>query len=981
MKKIIYSFLFLLSMGRLYGAEPLPYYEDFLNSIDYVYQDLKLGEEAVLLLESLEGRTFRFGALSQDYYIVAIYRLLGKVMGINTEVVYYDEYNTLLKDVAAGEIDFTGRVLFTDEWDQDLEFSGPINQEVLLLVLNPQFFRYSHSIMSNSIRDSNLRIGVLEGTSYKFLLDGLIVDDVQERIREFPDDSSAIEAIYNDELDAFMTNRSWYFSEYADRDLQVLQATSLVEPPLNSIVSGKNRYPGVVGIMAEILYQTGLADELDRFTSQLIGAQIGARMREFITAQWRETAEAGGDWGDKGHLNIAIHPLGPYLNYEKGEAKGLIFEVFSGIVEALGVTYTIYETSGRMETLELLEKGEVDLVFPFSHTPALEEVAYYSAPIMTVNNILVARDSPTNHPIRRMGDLYPHKVGVLDNGFHELYLEKLIPQMKGLQAYPDYRAALLALERRTVEYVYAPDYLIQDYMENVSQGARFIPVNTVVPPSNQLYFLFARTPKGSLYARVFSTILTEYGFDFITDQLPQEGLGVSLYYRQRAERYQVLSDRTLFFGFITVLILSLSTYFTRRNAIRDPMTKLYNRRTLDEAISSLTSQQSIAYIDLDNFKAINEIYGHHTGEKVICHVARGLEDLGPLAKGRAFRVGGDEFVVIFNTASTAMDSIQKVIGSYLRDGENKVRIEGSIGFLEYGKYEVELDNVLNLIDYVMLDGKRRGKNITIEVNQEHIDRFNLLSDMKEKGSFEDLELGSYQIWGTSFIKAEEVYLLHLEAGYKGAGISIAEKELSGILESANQLLGYNKYMLRRLCGLMKELEEKKEPQPHYFSISLSGVALRKLSSPEELGGIVRSYGLNPEKICFRLPEGLGGGEHLSQKLRGLSALGFRFIIAGYQNDYRSSQLMEELRVEALKLAPGYSLFFYRMIKGQDNMQATGSLQSYPEFRCFLQYLRLQDIVLLPPEGEDEEEKAFYSLLQTFLEDRFFCENRGRSLIK
>ena len=82
------------------------------------------------------------------------------------------------------------------------------------------------------------------------------------------------------------------------------------------------------------------------------------------------------------------------------------------------------------------------------------------------------------------------------------------------------------------------------------------------------------------------------------------------------------------------------------------MTGLNNRRRLDEYVNSLSSEhpgrEKLCYsiIDIDNFKQINDSYGHQTGDKVICLVADALKVVYGNTRSFIARYGGDEFVII-----------------------------------------------------------------------------------------------------------------------------------------------------------------------------------------------------------------------------------------------------------------------------------------------------------------------------------------------
>ena len=86
--------------------------------------------------------------------------------------------------------------------------------------------------------------------------------------------------------------------------------------------------------------------------------------------------------------------------------------------------------------------------------------------------------------------------------------------------------------------------------------------------------------------------------------------------------------------------------------MRDPLTGLANRRLLDELFEASLSRAdrtgtplAVAYLDLDDFKTLNDTYGHDAGDIVLCETARRLRSTVRSADLVA-RVGGDEFVIV-----------------------------------------------------------------------------------------------------------------------------------------------------------------------------------------------------------------------------------------------------------------------------------------------------------------------------------------------
>jgi len=183
-------------------------------------------------------------------------------------------------------------------------------------------------------------------------------------------------------------------------------------------------------------------------------------------------------------------------------------------------------------------------------------------------------------------------------------------------------------------------------------------------------------------------------------------------------------------------------------SMHDPLTGLYNRRhfnaILDYEIGRSQRHHhefSILLLDLDDFKDINDAYGHSTGDSALCGVAEVLRS--HLRKGDlACRIGGDEFVVLL--METGRDGALKVasnIGmamrskSFIAANEKQFHLTVSIGIVTYPHDSENVTELLASIDLAMYRAKELGKDgaFTVEaLGREHITESLGKRDLSEK---------------------------------------------------------------------------------------------------------------------------------------------------------------------------------------------------------------------------------------------------------
>lgn len=112
----------------------------------------------------------------------------------------------------------------------------------------------------------------------------------------------------------------------------------------------------------------------------------------------------------------------------------------------------------------------------------------------------------------------------------------------------------------------------------------------------------------------------------------------------------ISKDGTAYFAVAGLILLSSIVENTYALAYQDELTSLPSRRAFNEALPGLTVPYSVAVVDIDHFKNFNDTYGHETGDQVLRLVAGRLATVS--GGGKAFRVGGEEFSILFSGKPT-----------------------------------------------------------------------------------------------------------------------------------------------------------------------------------------------------------------------------------------------------------------------------------------------------------------------------------------
>jgi len=148
-------------------------------------------------------------------------------------------------------------------------------------------------------------------------------------------------------------------------------------------------------------------------------------------------------------------------------------------------------------------------------------------------------------------------------------------------------------------------------------------------------------------------------------------------------------------------------------AEQDALTGLHNRRAMDRYITNLQQERqtfSLAILDLDHFKKLNDQWGHSYGDDVLCQFSKLLNKSALAHKGLAVRLGGEEFVLLVpHTLDAALLCLQKLTHQLEEAGLTHGPITFSAGIVEARPQEAQ-DVMLSRADKLLYAAKDAGRN-------------------------------------------------------------------------------------------------------------------------------------------------------------------------------------------------------------------------------------------------------------------------------
>ncbi len=230
-----------------------------------------------------------------------------------------------------------------------------------------------------------------------------------------------------------------------------------------------------------------------------------------------------------------------------------------------------------------------------------------------------------------------------------------------------------------------------DIEEDASLGVFF---------ESNIAFGFNRTEEGKLLAEAFSQVQDIIDIQSIANMYNIQPAWRNLYSAEQKFNIQV---RVLFVMF--VLFATCALLYLNHQSTTDQLTGLKNRRALDRYLAKSTVENgTVLYLDINRFKQFNDTYGHHFGDEVLRAVAKQIKRL---TKENAYRVGGDEFIVISRLGLSGVERLKSQLSTVCvkRTNGEEVKVTVAIGIARDIKSQSGLRQLLKKADTAMYSDK------------------------------------------------------------------------------------------------------------------------------------------------------------------------------------------------------------------------------------------------------------------------------------
>ncbi|MCA9058658.1 MAG: EAL domain-containing protein, partial [Planctomycetaceae bacterium] len=355
----------------------------------------------------------------------------------------------------------------------------------------------------------------------------------------------------------------------------------------------------------------------------------------------------------------------------------------------------------------------------------------------------------------------------------------------------------------------------------------------------------------------------------------------------------------------------------RQQAMHDNLTGLPNRRhfrlTLEEALASPsghTGGLAVCFLDLDEFKHVNDSMGHVAGDELLILVAERLR-VGAGNDACVARFGGDEFAILIpdvdlscRKVADISNRVHKLLQRPFMVGGNKMYIGGSMGVTLFPEHADTVDELLKNADVAMYAAKASGKNRTVFFSTEMRERVRaqcqIQTDLRRAVFADEI----------SIVFQPQIDVRNGRCGGCEAlarwtlpdGRRISPAEFIPVAEKTGMIVQIGESVLLRACRQIQEWKARGLNPPR-IAVNISPMQMRMHNFVDRVKQILRATETAPEELELEITENavMEDVDEAIRVINELSELGIAIAIDDFGTGYSSLSYLRTFNVHALKI--------------------------------------------------------------------------------
>ena len=385
-------------------------------------------------------------------------------------------------------------------------------------------------------------------------------------------------------------------------------------------------------------------------------------------------------------------------------------------------------------------------------------------------------------------------------------------------------------------------------------------------------------------------------------------------------------------------------------ALQDSLTKLPNRQLFQNRLSLALQRTerhpgyvcALLYLDLDDFKIINEGLGHQAGDELLMEAAGRLESClrrtdsisrFPGGEDLVVRLGGDEFAILLEELKDASDALRvadRIAEKFRKPFQvrgKELSVSVSIGITTSSTGYTSAEEMLRDADTAMYRAKAagRGRRVVFDeaMHRRAVERLQLESELRQA-----LERNEFILYYQPIVSLPGKKIMGFEALLRWRsperGLVVPDVFIP-IAEETGLIVPMGAWVLREACKQLRRWQQRFGTQPPlYMSVNISG---RQFLQPDLVSVVeqaVKEAGIDGCSLCLELTEStaMEEPEHTYRTLEELQRLGVRLSIDDFGTGYSSLDQLHRFSVDTLKVD---RYFIARMAADERNQKIVNTI--------------------------------------------------------
>ena len=346
----------------------------------------------------------------------------------------------------------------------------------------------------------------------------------------------------------------------------------------------------------------------------------------------------------------------------------------------------------------------------------------------------------------------------------------------------------------------------------------------------------------------------------------------------------------------------------------DFVTRMFNRTSMENELKNVldlalikNSNYYFLFIDLDQFKVINDTCGHIAGDELLRQIADLLRNL--FSKDDIIaRLGGDEFAVLFSIDSLEhairrTSAVKEAIESYRFEwGDEAFKHSLSAALVELDESIDSVSHLMSVAERTCYESKRKGGSEVSVYNysKQHIDKthqqMRIIPIIHQAIENDNFTLYYQKVTPLSEESSSKIELLIRLIGIDGK--IKPPGQFIPIAEKFHIITEIDKWVLRKAFTAIADMPKNVE-----VSINLSGDFIAKSNASELITQYVSKYNVTPSQICFEITEtsAISNLQTTEEFISSLKSLGFKFALDDFGTGTSSYEYLKNLSVDYVKI--------------------------------------------------------------------------------